>query len=52
MEKQLDDISVQCDKNDRLVGEKEELLKVIGFWRGEPQRAGRKTFRRRSSRKW
>jgi hypothetical protein len=30
MEKQLDDMSVQCDENDRLVGENEELLKVIG----------------------
>jgi hypothetical protein len=50
MEKQLDDMSVQCDEKDRLVGEKEELLKVIGSRRGELQGAERKGMRYRNSR--
>jgi hypothetical protein len=35
MEKQLDEMSVQCDEKDRLMNEKKELLKGFGVSAGE-----------------
>jgi hypothetical protein len=51
VEKQLDDMSVQCDEKYRLVGEKEELLNVLGFPARVNAGGGEETMRCRSSRK-